>query len=61
MQLKTAFGATDGRYFADKSIVLTHQATGANGHQDDEWVDLNSVKQLYDIHMAFLKQAEKIL
>ena len=58
---KNAFGATDGRYFADKAVVLTHQATGANGHQDDEWVDLNSIHQLYEIQMSFLKQVPKFL
>ena len=53
VEFKTAFGATDGRYFAEKSIVLTHQATGANAHQNDEWIDLNSLRQFYEIQKKF--------
>lgn len=58
---KVAFGATDGRYFAEKSIVLTHQATGANAHQLDEWIDLNSLQQFYEIQKDFLMKLKDVL
>lgn len=36
--------------------VILHSYTGDGYHAEDEWVDLNSVKQLCDIQVAFVNR-----
>lgn len=36
--------------------VILHSYTGGGYHAEDEWVDLNSVKQLCDIQVAFVNK-----
>lgn len=55
VKLVSANGATDGRYFnKQKSVIITHQASGANLHQDGEWVSIKSLGQMYDIVKGFV-------
>jgi len=54
-------GATDSRSFAVKgSIVIMHSGTGEGMHASNEYVDIESVKQIADIQIKFLEHlAEK--
>ena len=53
-------GATDSRAFAVKgSVVIMHSGTGDGMHASDEWVDLESVKQIADIQIKFLEHLAK--
>ncbi len=49
-------GATDSRAFAVKgSTVIMHSGTGEGMHASGEYVELESVKQIADIQIKFLK------
>ncbi|MBQ9034727.1 MAG: M20 family metallopeptidase [Alphaproteobacteria bacterium] len=49
-------GATDSRTFALKgSTVIMHSGSGDGMHASDEFVNLNSVKQIADIQIKFLE------
>jgi len=53
-------GATDSRAFAIKgSVVIMHSGTGDGMHASDEWVDIESVKQIADIQIKFLEHLAK--
>jgi len=47
-------GASDGRFFAEKSKVIIHRPTCANIHQDEEWVDIESLENIYEIYRDFV-------
>lgn len=48
-------GATDGRFFAQINIpVVTIYPIGGGIHSDNEWVDINSLKKLYDLFFDFI-------
>ena len=50
-------GATDSRAFAVKgSVVIMHSGTGEGMHASNEYVDIESVKQIADIQIKFLEQ-----
>ena len=50
-------GATDAREFAARgSIVIMHSGTGNGMHASDEYVDIDSVKNLADIQIQFLNK-----
>ncbi|NPB03329.1 MAG: M20/M25/M40 family metallo-hydrolase [Thermotogae bacterium] len=50
-------GATDGRFFAKKGIpVMMIYPEGGDIHGDNEWVDITSLKILYDIFVAFVRR-----
>lgn len=60
MGRKTEFehigGATDSRVFAAKgSTVIMHSGTGDGMHAADEYVEIESVKQIADIQIKFLE------
>lgn len=49
-------GATDSRSFAVKgSTVIMHSGTGEGMHASGEYVDIQSVEQIADIQIKFLK------
>ena len=49
-------GATDSRSFAVKgSVVIMHSGTGDGMHALNEYVDIESVKQIADIQIKFLE------
>lgn len=49
-------GATDSRAFALKgSTVIMHSGTGEGMHAENEYVDIQSVKQIADIQIKFLE------
>lgn len=53
-------GATDSRSFAVKgSIVIMHSGTGEGMHASNEYVDIESVKQIADIQIKFLEHLAK--
>ena len=49
------FGASDGRYFAHKSVLLTHQANGCGSHGDTEQASADSLEKLCTIFKLFLE------
>ncbi|MEO0246970.1 MAG: M20/M25/M40 family metallo-hydrolase [candidate division WOR-3 bacterium] len=50
-------GATDGRFFSERGMaVLITSPHGGNIHGNDEWVDLNSLVQLFEIFFRFIKE-----
>ena len=50
-------GATDSREFAQKgSIVIMHSGSGKGMHANNEYVDLESVKQIAQIQIEFLNK-----
>ncbi len=50
-------GATDGRFFSEKGMaVLITAPKGGNIHGRNEWVDLNSLANLYNIFFRFIKE-----
>lgn len=49
-------GATDSRSFAVKgSVVIMHSGTGEGMHASNEYVEIESVKQIADIQIKFLE------
>lgn len=49
-------GATDSRSFATKgSILIMHSGTGEGMHASNEYVEIESVKQIADIQIKFLE------
>lgn len=52
------YGATDGRFFTEQGIpVITTYPVGEGLHTAEEWVDLNSLAQLYEIFRRFVTSA----
>lgn len=50
-------GATDAREFAVRgSVVIMHSGTGEGMHTSDEYVEIESVKQIADIQTKFLER-----
>ncbi len=50
-------GATDSRAFAERgSIIIMHSGSGAGMHAKDEYVEWQSVEQLFEIQKLFLRQ-----
>ncbi|MBP6944662.1 M20/M25/M40 family metallo-hydrolase [Patescibacteria group bacterium] len=48
-------GSSDGRFFSAHHIpVLISQPDGANHHAKDEWVNIPSIKEYYDVLRAYL-------
>ena len=45
------FGTADARYFADRRIPAVYYgaAGGGMGHSPDEWVDLASVRRVFNV------------
>lgn len=53
-------GATDARLFADKgATVIMHSGTGEGMHADDEYVVVQSVQDLAQIQIEYLKELAK--
>lgn len=53
-------GATDSRAFAVRgSTVIMHSGTGDGMHASDEYVEIESVKQIADIQIKFLQYLAK--
>ena len=53
-------GATDSRAFAVRgSIVIMHSGTGEGMHASNEYVEIESVKQIADIQIKFLEHLAK--
>ena len=49
-------GATDARLFAEKgATVIMHSGTGEGMHAEGEYVDIQSVKDLAELQIAYLK------
>jgi len=50
-------GATDGRFFSERGMaVLITAPKGGNIHGNDEWVNLNSLVDLFNIFLRFVKE-----
>ena len=50
-------GATDSREFAEKgSIIIMHSGSGKGMHTSEEYVDLDSIKQIAKIQIGFLNK-----
>ncbi len=48
-------GGTDGRYFASRGMtVIAHQGTGGNTQGDREYVEVDSLEKLIEIHLNFI-------
>ena len=44
------------RFFANEdTVIIPNQPTGGNIHNDDEWVDIETIKQFLEIKKDFLK------
>lgn len=53
-------GATDSRAFAVKgSVVIMHSGSGEGMHASNEYVEIDSVKQIADIQIKFLEHLAK--
>ncbi len=51
----TIGGATDSRNFADgKTLIIMHSGTGNGMHGDNEYTEIESIKQLYEIQSKFI-------
>jgi len=47
--------ASDGRYFASKKMpLLLQRPTCANIHSKNEWVDIKSIEEIYQIYKHFI-------
>ncbi|MCD6132191.1 MAG: M20/M25/M40 family metallo-hydrolase, partial [Candidatus Hydrothermae bacterium] len=52
-------GATDGRFFSVKGMqVLITAPYGENVHGDNEWVDVVSLVQLFEIFRRFVQEEQ---
>ncbi len=50
-------GASDGRYFAEKGIlVITHQGGGGNCQTDDEYILIEDLDKLVSIYVQFIQE-----
>lgn len=55
-------GATDSREFAVKgSVVIMHSGTGNGMHAPEEYVELESVKQIAKIQIEFLNKLQNLI
>ncbi len=58
VKLVVEYGATDGRFFAEKGIPnIVTCAEGGGAHSRDEWARISSFPQLYEIMMKFLEES----
>ncbi|MCK9266741.1 M20/M25/M40 family metallo-hydrolase [bacterium] len=58
-ELARRYGASDGRYFSTAGIpAIDFGATGKYHHGDDEYVEIPSLKKVYDILEIFLTEQE---
>lgn len=54
-------GGTDGRYFAHKGMrVIVHQGTGGACQSDDEFVEIEALRQLVDIQKKFIRSQSSV-
>ncbi len=52
----TIGGATDSKNFADgNTVIIMHSGTGNGMHGDNEYTEIKSIKQLYNIQSKFIK------
>ncbi|MHA1541207.1 MAG: M20 family metallopeptidase [Alphaproteobacteria bacterium] len=52
----TIGGATDSKNFADgETLIIMHSGTGNGMHADNEYTEIESIKQLYNIQSKFIE------
>lgn len=55
-RLRRTHGADDGRFFARHGVpVIMSRPRSGGQHSENEWVDVNSLKDFYRIYSAFVK------
>jgi len=55
IQIKKEHWASDGRYFASKWMpLLLQRPTCANIHSKNEWVDIDSIENIYRVYKHFI-------
>ncbi len=60
VELVVEYGATDGRFFAEKDIPnIVTCAEGGGAHSKDEWARISSYGELFDTMMKFLEEIGK--
>ena len=58
-QMKS-YGASDARYFCDKGIpTILVRPEGGGAHSDEEWVDIASLNQYYEVLKAYVTEVAK--
>jgi acetylornithine deacetylase/succinyl-diaminopimelate desuccinylase-like protein len=59
-KLSPTFGAMDARYFSKKNIpVIINQPICGNTHADNEWIDIKSMEDYYNVLVEFVGNMPK--